>query len=40
MKVRVEGDAWEILQWKVVSSVDWEADETIDVWDGQLPSQQ
>ena len=40
VKVRVEGDAWEILQWKVVSSVDWEADETIDVWDGQLPSQQ
>ncbi|MBR7148694.1 MAG: hypothetical protein IKD13_07660 [Firmicutes bacterium] len=40
VKVRVEGDVWEILQWKVVSSVDWEADETIDVWDGQLPSQQ
>ena len=40
VKVRVDGKDWEILQWKAVSSADWIADETIDVWDGTVPDQE
>lgn len=32
-----EGGGYEILRWQLVSSVNWEADEDINVWDGGEP---
>ena len=35
-EVRVtSGDVWEVLRWQTVSSVDWEADDSLHLWDGQ-----
>lgn len=28
-------DGWEVLTWKVVRTAAWEADETIEVWEGE-----
>ncbi len=36
VRVRIAGfDDYEILRWQLVSSVDWEADESLTVWDGE-----
>lgn len=32
--VEVREDTWEILRWQVVSTIDWQADESLDLWDG------
>jgi len=32
--VRLNGDTYEILSWQAVSSTQWEADDSIDLWDG------
>ena len=34
IRVRIEENRYEILQWQLVSTVDWQADEKIPVWDG------
>lgn len=34
VRVRVEGSKWTVLQWQAVSTVSWEADEGLDLWDG------
>lgn len=34
VRVRVEGSEWTVLQWQAVSTVSWEADEGLDLWDG------
>lgn len=36
--VRREGDEWTVLQWKAMSTADWEADQTLNLWDGELDS--
>ena len=32
--VRLEGSTYEVLQWQVISTAGWEADDTINLWDG------
>lgn len=34
VRVRLEGTACSVLQWQAVSTVDWEADQGLDLWDG------
>ena len=34
--VRIYTDGYEILQWQTESCADWEADESINVWDGSV----
>ena len=33
--VHVDENGYEILQWQTMSSTEWEADESLKVWDGQ-----
>ena len=35
IKVRVQKENYEVLQWKSVSTVQWESDETLNLWDGE-----
>lgn len=35
VELRLEGDSYEILRWQVVSTVDWETDESLPVWNGK-----
>ena len=35
VEVCVDGTTWEILRWQVVSTVDWNAEESISVWNGK-----
>lgn len=35
VSVKLSGTQYTILQWQVVSTVDWEADDKLPVWDGQ-----
>lgn len=32
--VAVQEDNWKILRWQAVSTVNWQADESMDLWDG------
>lgn len=32
--VTVQEDNWKILRWQAVSTVNWQADESMDLWDG------
>ena len=34
VRVRLEDAAWTVLQWQAVSTVQWEADQGLDLWDG------
>ena len=34
VRVRVEGSRWAVLRWQAVSTVSWEADQGLDLWDG------
>lgn len=35
--VRVSGAEYEILRWQAVSAADWDAEDRLPVWDGQIP---
>lgn len=35
--VQVEGAAYQVLRWQAVPTGQWEADQTLDVWDGRTP---
>lgn len=37
VRVRLEGDRYEILQWQTVSTVNWQANDKIPVWEGVSP---
>lgn len=37
VRVRVDGGAWTVLRWQAVSTAQWEADESLDLWDGGVP---
>ena len=39
LQVEVRSGDWEILRWKAVSTVSWQADDSITVWDGSEDSQ-
>lgn len=34
VELRQTGETWTVLRWQVESVVEWETDETLDVWDG------
>jgi hypothetical protein len=36
VEVRLDGDAYTVLRWQAGSTADWQADESLDVWDGTL----
>ena len=35
VEARLEGDGYQILRWQTVSTLDWQTDEKLPVWDGQ-----
>ena len=35
--VQVEGTEYRVLKWQAVPTGQWEADQALDVWDGQIP---
>ena len=37
VRVRVDGADWTVLRWQAVSTAQWEADESLDLWDGAVP---
>ena len=36
VELRQDGDQWEVIRWKTVSTVEWESDDSLDLWDGEL----
>ena len=36
VELRQIGDQWEVIRWKTVSTVAWESDDSLDLWDGEL----
>ena len=32
--MQVQGGAYQVLRWQAVSSLDWQADEDMNVWNG------
>ena len=40
VEVRLEGETYTILRWQAVSSVEWEADDSLLVWDGTMDDQE
>lgn len=37
VRVRVDDGTWTVLRWQAVSTARWEADESLDLWDGGVP---
>lgn len=35
-EVQLDGDTYTVLRWQAVSSVEWESDDSLLVWDGEL----
>lgn len=35
ISLRLEDGIWTVVQWQAVSTVDWQADEDLTVWDGE-----
>lgn len=35
IRVKVDGAQFEVLQWQLISTVDWQANDKIPVWDGE-----
>ena len=35
-EVRLEGETYTVLRWQAVSSVEWETDDSLLIWDGEL----
>ena len=36
VEVKITEESYEILRWQLVSTTDWEADDSLDVWNGSL----
>ena len=34
VEVRLQGADWTVLRWQTVSTADWQAEDTLDLWDG------
>ena len=34
VRVRLEGEDWTVLRWQAVSTAQWEAEESLDLWSG------
>lgn len=39
VEVSVDGDRYSILRWQAVSSIDWQADESLKVWNGETTAE-
>ena len=37
VRVRLDGEDWSVLRWQAVPTAQWEADESLDLWDGGVP---
>jgi hypothetical protein len=40
VQVELHGAQYKILRWQAVSTTEWQADETINVWDGELSQEE
>ena len=40
VEVQLDGEAYTILRWQAVSAVEWEPDESLEVWDGELDGEE
>lgn len=36
VELRQNGDQWEVIRWQAVSTVAWESDDSLNLWDGEL----
>ena len=36
VEVQIAEDSYKVLRWQVVSTTDWEADDSMDLWDGSM----
>ena len=36
VELRQNGDQWEVIRWQSVSTVVWESDDSLNLWDGEL----
>ena len=36
VEVKITGEAYEIVRWQLVSTTEWEEDDSLDVWSGSL----
>lgn len=36
VEVQITGDSYRVLRWQLVSTTEWESDESLDVWSGTL----
>ena len=36
VRVRLERDSWTVLRWQAVSTVEWEAEDSLDLWSGVM----
>lgn len=36
VEVQITGDSYRVLRWQLVSTTDWESDESLDLWDGSM----
>lgn len=36
VEVRITENGYEVLRWQLISTTDWEADESLSLWDGTL----
>lgn len=37
VRVEVAGENYQILRWQAISTEDWEAEDKLPVWDGEMP---
>lgn len=38
VQVELQGETWTVLRWQAVSTARWEADESLELWDGSVPT--
>lgn len=36
VELRQNGEQWEVIRWQAVSTVAWESDDSLNLWDGEL----
>ena len=36
VELQKQGDQWSVIRWKTVSTVEWESDDSLGLWDGEL----
>ena len=36
VELQKNGDQWNVIRWETVSTVEWESDDSLELWDGEL----